>query len=58
MNSESAGGGMTDMQFKFYLMNLQEDWQRIADLAAASDAKEIQAEAEKQIRKIISALRL
>ena len=46
------------MQFKFYLMNLQEDWQRIADLAAASDAKEIQAEAEKQIRKIISALRL
>ena len=58
MNSESAGGGMTDMQFKFYLMNLQEDWQRIADLAAASNAKEIQAEAEKQIRKIISALRL
>ena len=58
MNSESAGGGMTDMQFKFYLMNLQEDWQRIADLAAASNAKEIQAEAEKQIRKITSALRL
>ena len=58
MNSESAGGGMTDMQFKFYLMNLQEDWQRIADLAAASNAKEIQAEAEKQVRKITSALRL
>lgn len=49
---------MTDMQFKAYLLDQLENWQRIVDLATAANAKEIQAEAEKQVKKITSAVRL
>lgn len=58
MSHEEEGGGMTDMQFKAYLLDQLENWQRIADLAYAGRVKDFQAEAEKQIKKITMALRL
>lgn len=58
MSSEREGGGMTDMQFKAYLLDQLDNWQRIVDLASANNAKEIQTEAEKQVKKFNMILRL
>ena len=48
--------GMTDMQFKTYLLDQLENWQRVHDLAVVSKSADIQAEAEKQINKFNMAL--
>ena len=56
----SRGGdemGMSDAQFKTHLLEDLENWQRIYDLAVANNDKEVQAEAEKQINKINTALK-
>ena len=58
MSYEREGGGMTDMQFKAYMLDQLENWQRIVDLATAANAKEIQAEAEKQVKKFTTVVRL
>lgn len=50
--------GMTDMQFKTYLMEQLENWQRVLDLAIKHGDKEIQEEAERQIAKINNGLKL
>ena len=49
--------GMTDAQFKTHLLDQLECWQRVYDLAVASKNADIQAEAEKQINKINTALK-
>ena len=48
--------GMSDAQFKAYLLEQLENWQYVYDLANANSDKEVQAEAEKQINKINTAL--
>ena len=56
----SRGGdemGMTDAQFKTHLLEDLDNWQRIHALATANNDKEVQAEAEKQINKINTALK-
>lgn len=50
--------GMTDMQFKVYLMEQLENWQRVLDIAIKHDDKEIREEAERQIAKINNGLNL
>ncbi len=49
--------GMSDAQFKAYLLEQLENWQHVYDLAVANNDKEVQAEAEKQITKINTALK-
>lgn len=49
--------GMSDAQFKAYLLEQLENWQHVYDLAAANKDVEVQAEAEKQIAKINTALK-
>lgn len=49
--------GMSDAQFKTYLLEQLENWQHVYDLAAKNNDKEVQAEAEKQINKINTALK-
>lgn len=49
--------GMSDAQFKAYLLEQLENWQHVYDLATANNDKEVQAEAEKQIAKINTALK-
>ena len=44
------------MQFKTYLLDQLENWQRVHDLAVVSKSADIQAEAEKQINKFNMAL--
>lgn len=55
---EDEENGMTDMQFKVYLMEQLENWQRVLDLAIKHDDKEIQEEAERQIAKNNNGLKL
>lgn len=49
--------GMSDAQFKAYLLEQLENWQYVCELAAANNDKEVQAVAEKQIAKINTALK-
>lgn len=42
---------------KSYLLEQLENWQHVYDLAVANNDKEVQAEAEKQITKINTALK-
>ena len=49
--------GMSDAQFKTHLLEDLENWQRVYNLAVANNDKEVQAEAEKQINKINTALK-
>lgn len=49
--------GMSDAQFKTYLLEQLENWQHVYDLATANNDTEVQAEAEKQITKINTALK-
>ena len=49
--------GMTDPQFKTYLLEPLENWRHVYDLAVEAGNKEIVAEAEKQITKISTALK-
>ena len=49
--------GMSDAQFKTYLLEQLENWQHVLELATANDDKAVQAEAEKQINKINTALK-
>ena len=59
----SCGGeeeGMTDMQFKTYLLEQLQHWERVCEMAKAADDKAsveaILAEAEKQVEKLKTAL--
>lgn len=49
--------GMSDAQFKAYLLEQLENWQYVRDLAIAKDDTEILTEAEKQIEKLNTALK-
>ena len=49
--------GMSDAQFKAYLLEQLENWQYVYGLAEANQDKEVQAEAQKQINKINTALK-
>lgn len=49
--------GMSDAQFKAYLLEQLENWKRVRDLAAANNDKDVQDEADKQIEKINTALK-
>ena len=49
--------GMSDAQFKTYLLEQLENWQYVCELATANNDKEVQAVAEKQIAKINTALK-
>lgn len=49
--------GMSDAQFKTYLLEQLENWQHVYDLAAVNNDTEVQTEAEKQITKINTALK-
>ena len=49
--------GMSDAQFKTYLLEQLENWQHVLELAIANEDKAVQAEAEKQINKINTALK-
>ena len=49
--------GMTDAQFKSYLLEQLENWQQVLELAIANNDKDVQAKAEKQIDKINTALK-
>ena len=44
--------GMTDSQYKGFLLDQLEDWQEVLDLAIKAGNTEIQEKVEKQIRKI------
>ena len=44
--------GMTDSQYKGFLLDQLEDWQEVLDLAVEAGNTEIQEKVEKQIRKI------
>lgn len=48
--------GMSDAQFKTYLLEQLENWQNILKMAKKHQVLEIQEEAEKQIDKINKAL--
>lgn len=54
---EGEETGMSDAQFKTYLLEQLENWQHVYELAAANNDKEVQIEAEKQIAKINTALK-
>ena len=49
--------GMSDAQFKTYLLEQLENWKRVYDMSTANNDKEVQAGAEKQIAKINTALK-
>ena len=57
IRKENGGEEMTDIQFKSYLLELLEDWQRIVDLAATGNCEAIEAEAKEQVEKFTTALR-
>lgn len=44
--------GMTNEQYKGFLLDQLEDWEEVKELAEKENAKETVAKAEKQIRKI------
>ena len=44
--------GMTDNQYKGFLLNVLEDWEEALEKAKEEGAKETAKKAEKQIRKI------
>ena len=50
--------GMTDMQFKAYLLEQLENWQEVLELAKKAGNTEIIEKAEKQITKINNALNI
>ena len=49
--------GMSDAQFKTYLLEQLENWQHVLELAVKNNDKEVQTEAEKQINKLSTALK-
>lgn len=57
--SEQGGNemGMSDAQFKTYLLEQLENWQRVRQLAADNHDNAVVAEADKQIEKINTALK-
>ena len=50
--------GMTDMQFKAYLLEQLENWQEVLELAKKAGNTEVIEKAEKQITKINNALNI
>jgi DnaJ-domain-containing protein 1 len=57
----SDGGeemGMTDMQFKAYLLEQLENWQEVLDLAKKTNDTEVMEKAKQQITKINAALNI
>lgn len=55
-NSRSADGGMTDAQFKAFLLEQLKKWQNIYAMAESVSASEIQAEADKQVALFTTAI--
>ena len=49
--------GMSDAQFKAYLLEQLDNWQRVMILLKNNDYDDVQIEAEKQIEKINTALK-
>ena len=49
--------GMSDMQFKTYLLEQLENWQEVLRLAIAAGNEEIRQKTEQQIAKINEALK-
>ena len=44
--------GMTDNQYKGFLLDQREDWEEVLEIAKADGNEKIIAKAEKQIKKI------
>ena len=44
--------GMTDNQYKGFLLDQREDWEEVLDMAKEAKNEKIAAKAEKQIKKI------
>lgn len=49
--------GMSDMQFKSYLLEQLENWQEVLELAKEANDTKVQEKAERQIAKLNQALK-
>jgi len=50
--------GMTDMQFKAYLLEQLENWKNVLKLAQEANDTKVVEEADKQVAKIMTALNI
>lgn len=58
LNGGDDSMGMSDMQFKSYLLEQLENWQEVLELAKEANDTKVQEKAERQIAKLNQALKL
>lgn len=57
LNGGEDSMGMSDMQFKSYLLEQLENWQEVLELAKEVNDTKVQEKAERQIAKLNQALK-
>lgn len=57
LNGGEDSMGMSDMQFKSYLLEQLENWQEVLELAKEANDTKVQKKAERQIAKLNQALK-
>lgn len=57
LNGGDDSMGMSDMQFKSYLLEQLENWQEVLELAKEANDTKVQEKAERQIAKLNQALK-
>lgn len=57
LNGGEDSMGMSDMQFKSYLLEQLENWQEVLELAKEANDTKVQEKAERQIAKLNQALK-
>ena len=57
LNGGDDSMGMSDMQFKSYLLEQLENWQEVLELAQEANDTKVQEKAERQIAKLNQALK-
>lgn len=57
LNGGDDSMGMSDMQFKSYLLEQLENWQEVLELAKEADDTKVQEKAGRQIAKLYRALK-